>query len=371
VKPDWTEVVPHFCFEGDFVKAEPIPSGHINDSYAAWFRKLDGSLHRYLLQRINHHVFRSPERLMANIAGITGHLRQKIVAGGGDPLRETITLIPCVYGSSFYQTMDGDYWRAALYIEGARTYDVVQDLSHVYSAAKAFGNFQRLVSDFPVGRLHETISDFHNTPKRFDAFVAAVERDARNRAASVRAEIEFVERRAGMTSILVDLMEQGLLPRRVTHNDTKFNNVLIDDVTGKGICVIDLDTVMPGLSLYDFGDAVRSGANSAAEDERDLSQVTIDLDIFERFTTGYLDAARDFLTPLEIDHLPFSAQLMTMECGMRFLTDHLNGDLYFRTLRPNHNLDRCRTQFKMVQDMEARFDDMLNIVASHRSSPHP
>jgi Ser/Thr protein kinase RdoA (MazF antagonist) len=364
--PDWTTLVSHFCFEGNFVRAEPIPSGHINDSYAAWFRKPDGTLHRYLLQRINHHVFRSPEKLMANIAGITGHLRQKIVDSGGDPLRETITLIPSAHGNSFYQTLDGDYWRAAHFIEGAQTYDVVANLAHVYSAAKAFGNFQRLVSDFPVDQLHETIPDFHHTPKRFDAFVAAVERDACNRAVSVSAEIEFVERRAGETSTLVDLLEQGHLPRRVTHNDTKFNNVLIDDLTGEGICVIDLDTVMPGLSLYDFGDAVRSGANPAAEDERDLSKVTIDLGIFERFTAGYLDAARGFLTPLEIDHLPFSARLMTFECGMRFLTDHLNGDLYFRIHRPNHNLDRCRTQFKIVQDMEARFDQMVSIVESHR-----
>jgi len=365
--PDWTTLVRHFCFEGDFVRAEPIPSGHINDSYAALFRMPGGNSRRYLLQRINHTVFHSPEKLMANIAGITDHLRRKIVADGGDPLRETITLIPCMQGSSFVQIPDGDYWRAAYFIEGARTYDVVRNLAHVYSAAKAFGKFQRLVSDFPVDRLHETIPDFHHAPKRFDAFVAAVEADGCNRAASVRAEIEFAEQRAGITSTLVDLLEQGRLPLRVTHNDTKFNNVLIDDVTGEGICVIDLDTVMPGLSLYDFGDAVRSGANPAAEDAQDLSQVTVDLDIFERFTAGYLDAARAFLTPLEIDLLPFSARIMTFECGMRFLTDYLNGDHYFRIHRPNHNLDRCRTQFKMVQDMEARADEMADTVEKHRS----
>jgi len=364
--PDWTTLVPNFCFEGEFIGAEHIPSGHINDSYAAWFRKPDGTYHRYLLQRINHHVFRSPEELMANIAGITAHLRTKIVAGGGNPLRETITLIPCAQGNSFYQTLDGDYWRAALFIEGAKTYDVVKNLAHVYGAAKAFGNFQRLVSDFPVDQLHETIPAFHHTPKRFDAFVAAVERDAHNRAASVRAEIEFVERRAGETSVLVDLLAQGRLPLRVTHNDTKFNNVLIDDATGEGICVIDLDTVMPGLSLYDFGDAVRSGANSAAEDEQDLSMVTVDLGVFEHFTAGYLDAARGFLIPLEIDYLPFSARLMTFECGRRFLTDYLDGDIYFRIHRPDHNLDRSRTQFKMVHDMEARYDQLVSIVESHR-----
>jgi Ser/Thr protein kinase RdoA (MazF antagonist) len=228
--------------------------------------------------------------------------------------------------------------------------------------AQAFGGFQRLLSDFPDEQLHHTIPDFHHTPKRFSAFVQAVQRDVMNRAHSVRKEIEFVEQRADETSTLIDLLDKGLLPQRVTHNDTKFNNVMIDDETGQGVCVIDLDTVMPGLSLYDFGDAVRSGANTAAEDEPNLTQVAINLDIFERFVAGYLGATRDFLTPLEIVHLPFSARLMTLECGMRFLNDHLNGDLYFRIQRENHNLDRCRTQFKMVQDMEARFEEMVRIV---------
>jgi Ser/Thr protein kinase RdoA (MazF antagonist) len=303
---------------------------------------------------------------MQNIQGITAHLREKIVAAGGDPARETINLVPTVEGRAFCRTPDGNYWRAAIFIEGAQTYEIVDNLDHVYHVANAFGRFQRLVSDFPAERLHETIPGFHHTPKRFAAFVEAVERDATNRAGSARAEIEFVERRVGDVPILVDLLQQGKLPQRVTHNDTKFNNVMIDDATGKGICVIDLDTVMPGLSLYDFGDAVRSGANPAAEDEQDLSKVTIDLEIFDRFANGYLDAARDFLTPLEIDYLPFSARLMTLECGMRFLTDYLNGDRYFRIFRENHNLDRCRTQFKMVHAMEEQFDAMASIVSRAR-----
>jgi Ser/Thr protein kinase RdoA (MazF antagonist) len=366
MKPDFPTIVKHFCFDGDLLKAEPILSGHINDSYAVWFRRADGENHRYLLQRINHNVFQSPEKVMENIEGITTHLRKKIVAAGGDPERETINLVPTMDGGSLHQTGGGEYWRAETFIEGAQTYDDVEDLEHVYNVAKAFGQFQRLVSDFPAERLHHTIPDFHHTPKRFAAFVKAVERDVENRARSVREEIEFVERRAEETSTLIALLQQGQLPQRVTHNDTKFNNVMIDDETGKGICVIDLDTVMPGLSLYDFGDAVRSGANSASEDECDLSQVTIDLDIFDRFVAGYVDAAREFLTPLEIDYLPFSAKLMTFECGMRFLTDHLNGDVYFRIYRQNHNLDRCRTQFKMVQDIEARFEAMVRIVENHR-----
>jgi Ser/Thr protein kinase RdoA (MazF antagonist) len=371
MKPDLSAIARCFPFEGDYLRAERLPSGHINDTYALFFRQAGGSVRRYLLQRINHHVFRNPEKLMQNIQGITAHLRQKIVAAGGDPARETINLIPTLEGRAFCQTPDGTYWRAALFIEGAHTYEIVENLAHVYNVANAFGRFQRLVSDFPAERLHETIPDFHHTPKRFAAFVEAVERDVTNRAGAARAEIEFVERRVGDMPILVDLLQQGKLPQRVTHNDTKFNNVMIDDATGKGICVIDLDTVMPGLSLYDFGDAVRSGANPAAEDEQDLSKVTIDLEIFRRFASGYLDAAADFLTPSEIDYLPFSARLMTLECGMRFLTDYLNGDRYFRTRRENHNLDRCRTQFQMVRAMEERFDTMVSIVSQARDrTPH-
>ena len=355
-----------FQFEGHFLQAEPLPSGHINDSYAASFHLPGGSPRRYLLQRINHHVFRTPEKLMQNIEAITAHLRAKIVSSGGDPERETLTLIPTLDGGVLHRPSGGHYWRAAIFIEGARTYDIVESLDHVYSAGRAFGNFQRLLGDFPAGQLHETIPDFHHTPKRFAAFVKAVERDVANRASSVQAEIAFVEQRAADMPILVDLLAQGQLPLRVTHNDTKFNNVMIDDRTGEGICVIDLDTVMPGLSLYDFGDAIRSGANSAAEDERNVSQVTLDLDIFDHFAAGYLHTARGFLTALEIEYLPFSARLMTLECGMRFLTDHLNGDVYFRIHHSNHNLDRCRAQFKMVRDMEARFDEMVRIVRSHQ-----
>jgi Ser/Thr protein kinase RdoA (MazF antagonist) len=365
MRADLSAIGQYFLFEGDYLRAERLPSGHINDTYALFFRQTGGPVRRYLLQRINHHVFGNPEKLMGNIQGITSHLRKKIVAAGGDPARETINLIPTVEGRAFCQTPDGNYWRAAMFIEGARTYEIAENLDHVYNVAHAFGRFQKLVSDFPAEQLHETIPDFHHTPKRFAAFVEAVERDTTNRARCARAEIEFVEQRVSEMPILVDLLQQGKLPQRVTHNDTKFNNVMIDDSTGKGICVIDLDTVMPGLSLYDFGDAVRSGANPAAEDEQDLSKVTIDMRIFERFAGGYLDAARDFLTPLEIDYLAFSARLMTLECGMRFLTDYLNGDLYFRILRENHNLDRCRTQFKMVRAMEKEFDAMTGIVSRY------
>ena len=366
MKPDFTEMVKHFRFEGDFLEANLWKFGHINDTYVARFRKGDGAVRRYILQRINHHIFKSPEKLMHNIEKVTTHLRKKIIAAGGNPERETLNLIPTVGEETFYRTPDGNYWRAYVFIEGAHTYEVVENLDHVHNASKAFGQFQRLVSDFPAEQLYETIPDFHHTRKRFEAFVEAVERDVKNRAQSVKAEIEFVEKRAKDTSVLIDLLERSELPQRVTHNDTKFNNVMIDDETGEGVCVIDLDTVMPGLSLYDFGDSIRSGANPAAEDEQDLSKVCIDLEIFDRFVCGYLDVARDFLMPTEVDYLPFSAKLMTFECGMRFLADHLNGDVYFRIHRENHNLDRCRTQFRMIEDMEAKFDQMMRIVGKYR-----
>jgi Ser/Thr protein kinase RdoA (MazF antagonist) len=358
-------LVRHFQFEGDFLDAFPCGNGHINDTYEVRLQRADGLPRRYILQRINHHVFRDPPGLMHNIEAVTSHLRKKVVGAGGDPERETLNLIPTVDGETLHTTPDGDYWRAYVFIEGAQTYEVVQGPEFVYNAAQAFGKFQRLVGDFPARQLHETIPGFHDTGARFQAFIESVERDARNRAQSAAAEIQFAEARAEHTSVLVDLLEQGDLPQRLTHNDTKFNNVMFDNETGKGVCVIDLDTVMPGLSLYDFGDAVRSGANTAAEDERDLSKVSFDLGVFEQYLHGYLDSADDFLTPLEVAHLPFAARLMTFECGLRFLTDYLDGDVYFKTDRPRHNLDRCRTQFKMLHDMERDFDQMEKILEGY------
>lgn len=367
MNPDFSAIASHFRFHGDLDRVERLPSGHINDSYAASFRTPGGETRRYFLQRINHQVFRSPARLMENIEAITEHIRAQMLAAGGDPDREALTLVRTVAGGVLHRTPNGDYWRAALYIEGARTYEVPASPEHVTSAGRAFGTFQRMVSDFPAERLHETIPDFHHTPKRVDAIRDAVKQDAVNRARSACAEIEFAMERAAGTYRLLDLQQAGALPLRVTHNDTKFNNVLIDDATGEGICVIDLDTVMPGLSLYDFGDAVRSTATTAAEDEPDLSRVAVDLDLFERLAAGYLEATGDLLTPHEIDLLPFAAWLMTLECGIRFLSDYLNGDVYFRTARPGHNLDRCRTQFKLVAEMEAKRAAMERIVERCRA----
>jgi hypothetical protein len=365
MNPDFKDIVQHFTFEGDFSNAVSYGTGHINDTYIANFDD-NGSTRRYILQRINHHIFLNPDGMMKNIEAVTAHLGKRIKSAGGDPQRETLTLIPTVDGNSYLHTEQGDYWRGYIFINNARTYEVVENLDHVYYAGKAFGNFQNLLSDYPSGRLIETIPHFHHTGKRYQAFSEAVERDQKNRAKSSEPEIEFVVDRKKDTSVLVDLLNRGELPERITHNDTKFNNVMIDNESGEGVCVIDLDTVMPGLSLYDFGDAIRSLANSAAEDERDLSKVNFDVEIFDEYVRGYLDAVGELLTQTEIEFMPFSAILMTLECGMRFLADHLEGDTYFKIHRENHNLDRCRTQFKMVADMEEQFDEMVKIVDKYR-----
>jgi len=362
---DFKSIVRHFTFDGEFIKAEPYGFGHINDTYAAYFKKANGLTHRYIIQRINHNVFKSPENLMNNIEGVTRHLRKKILSAGGDPERETLNIIPTVKGKSFFKTEEGNYWRGYVFIEDAQTYQIVENLEHLRNAGKAFGIFQKLMGDFPASQLYETIPNFHHTGKRYEAFQDAVAKDFMGRASSVKEEIEFAQKRASDTAILVNLLKDGQLPLRVTHNDTKFNNVMIDNKTGEGICVIDLDTVMPGLSLYDFGDSIRSGTNPADEDEKDLSKVCMDITLYENFTRGFLEAAGDFLTPKEIEYLPFSAKMMTFECGIRFLTDHLNGDVYFKVHREDHNLDRCRTQFKMVADMEAKFGEMKAIVAKY------
>jgi Phosphotransferase enzyme family len=362
--PDLESICAAFDVEGRWVSSCPIPSGHINDTYCSRFAA-DGAIVQYVNQRINHHVFREPERLMENIERVTRFAREKIVAAGGDPDRETLTIVPARGGRSFHRTPEGTYWRMFRFIGGARTYDRVEDLRHVYAASRAFGNFQKMLAELPGGRLHETIPDFHHSRKRYDAFLTALEHDPVHRAAGVRPEIDFVVARAKDTSAVVDGLAAGRIPERVTHNDTKLNNVMIDDRTGEGICVIDLDTVMPGSVLYDFGDSVRLGAATAAEDEPDLAKVGFDLGMFDRLAAGYLDAARDFLVPAETELLAFSAKLLTLECGIRFLTDHLKGDVYFKIHREGHNLDRARTQFKMVAEMEKRMGDMDAVIRKY------
>jgi aminoglycoside phosphotransferase (APT) family kinase protein len=362
---DLREIVSRFQLQGQLLDVMPYGTGHINDTYASRFQKTRG-VARYIHQRINQNVFREPEKVMENMERVTRYARERILASGGDPQRETLNLVPAQDGLSFYRTPAGDTWRTCLFIEGVRTYDKVEDVRHAYSAANAFGKFQRLLSGLPGKRLHETIPNFHHTRKRFEAFVQACERDARNRACSVKTEIDFILKRQDDASVVVDMLAQGQLPERVTHNDTKLNNVLIDERTGEGICVIDLDTVMPGSALYDWGDLVRTAAITALEDELDLAKVSLDLGMFDRLAHGYLDATRDTLTPVEIDHLAFGAKLITFEQAIRFLGDYLSGDVYYKIHRQHHNLDRARTQIKMVAEIEQKMEHMMTIVNRYR-----
>jgi Ser/Thr protein kinase RdoA (MazF antagonist) len=359
------DIIRFFQLEGEFQELAPCGSGHINDTYTSSFR-VGGKIVRYVHQWINHHVFKDPARLMENIERVTSYIRQRVISNGGDPTREVLTLVAALDGRSFYQTPQGDFWRTYTFIDGAQTYDTAENLQYVYNASKAFGNFQKLLGELPGGRLHETIPDFHHTRKRFDTFIHILEADPANRARLVKPEIDFIIQRENETSVVLDLLESGQIPERVTHNDTKLNNVMIDDRTGEGICVIDLDTVMPGSVLYDFGDSVRIGASTAAEDEQDLSQVGFDLSRFEWLAQGYLDAAREFLSPIEIEHLAFSARLITLEQAIRFLGDYLNGDIYYKIHYPHHNLVRARTQLKMLAEMERQEEAMYTIVNRYR-----
>jgi hypothetical protein len=356
--PDLPAIARAFDLPGEFLSAVPTGSGHINDSYCATFQAA-GQPARYILQRINHHIFRDPAALMQNIQRVTSHLTTKLAAEP-DSHRRTLTLIPTRDSLAWHIDPLGNHWRAYRFIEHARTYDIVESPAQAYQAAKAFGHFQRLLADLPAPRLHDTIPDFHHTPKRCAALQHAITADVANRAHLALPEINFALDRRAITSVLLD----ARLPERVTHNDTKFNNVMLDDRTGEGICVIDLDTVMPGLAPYDFGDMVRTTTSPAAEDEQDLSKVTLQFPMFESLLRGYLASAGSFLTPAERRHLVAAGKLITFEIGIRFLTDYLAGDTYYKIHRPRHNLDRCRTQFKLVASIEQQEDAMHCLVES-------
>lgn len=303
---------------------------------------------------------------MENIAGVTAYLRERIGSLGGDPDRETLNIRKTLDGSTLYVDGEGGPWRCMTYVDGARSYETVESPAMLREAGRAFGEFQRLLAGYPAETLHETIANFHNTPDRFRQLREAVERNKAGRASQVGSELDFARAREEGCSLLMDLLQAGKLPLRVTHNDTKMSNVLIDDATGKALCVIDLDTVMPGLAAFDFGDSIRAGATTAAEDEADLSKVRFDLELFAAYTDGFLSAAGDALTPLELDTLPDGTILMTFEVGIRFLADYLNGDVYFRTAYPEHNLVRARNQFRLVEEMERKRSGMDEIIQKYR-----
>lgn len=351
------EAVCHFCTEGTTGGIRAWGNGHINDTFL-----VEGDT-RYILQRMNRSIFAKPLEVMENITGVTSFLKEKIRKSGGDERRETLTVIFSNDGKSLYEDAYGDNWRMYYMIENAMCYDQVESEQDFYESAKAFGNFGRLLSDYPAETLHETIPGFHDTQARFEVFQRAVKEDVCGRAEGVRREISFFQEREEIAGVLKQLQEKGELPLRVTHNDTKLNNIMMDKDTGKGICVIDLDTVMPGLAVHDFGDSIRFGASTGAEDEPDLSKVNLDLQLFELYTRGFLEGSQGSLTREEIAMLPMGAKVMTYECGMRFLTDYLQGDTYFKIHREGQNLDRCRTQMKLVADMEAKWAQMEQIVS--------
>lgn len=360
------EALEQFAIDGSVKEIRPYGNGHINDTFLAVFQTGDGEK-RYILQRMNHNIFKNPPLLMENVVGVTDYLRKAILAQGGDPDRETLNVVRTLEGKSYYEDQGHSFWRVFLYVEGTLCLEKVESPKDFYNGGAAFGNFQRMLAEYPAGELHETIPNFHNTPSRFQDFRRALEADRAGRAALVRPEIEFALSREEEISVLTDLLKKGELPLRVTHNDTKLNNILFDRATGRALCVIDLDTVMPGLSLYDFGDSIRFGASTGAEDERDLSRIELDLELFEAFTEGFLKGCGGKLTRREIEMFPMGAKLMTYECGIRFLGDFLEGDVYFKVHRENHNLDRARTQFKLVADMEKKWDQMVSIVEKHRA----
>lgn len=361
------EALGAFDFGAPVISADRYGSGHINDTFCVLCRVANGVDRRFILQRINSAIFHDPGKLMDNIVRITEHMATQILRAGGDRSREALEVLYTIDGRAFYTDTYGNCWRVFPFVEGSCCYQQADTPELFEASAKAFGHFQQLLSDFPAETLYETIPRFHDTQDRLRKLKRSVSADTVGRAAQCSDEIRFAMDREADCSIALQAQRNGILPTRVTHNDTKLNNILMDASTGKGLCIIDLDTTMPGLAINDFGDSIRFGANHNAEDEKDLSKVNFDISLYESYTRGFLEGAGGSLTPAELEYLPWGARLMTLECGIRFLTDYLDGDTYFHTSYPEQNLDRCRTQFKLVRDMEAQFGAMRQIVAKYAS----
>ena len=358
------EVLEQYDFPATLLGAVRYGQGHINDTFCVMCQPQEGDAIRYILQGLSLAAFPRQDELMENFIGITSYLRQQVIANGGDPMRETLSLVKTKDGKDYYTDGTGKVWRLTPFIENT---DCFQSATpELFEAsARAFGRFQYMLQGYPAETLHESIVNFHNTEDRFAKFEAALAADKLDRAKDIQAEIQFVLDRKADCSVALQALRDGKLPLRVTHNDTKLNNILIDREIGEGICVIDLDTTMPGLSMNDFGDSIRFGANHSKEDEKDLSKVNFDIELYEVFTRGFIQGAQGGLTPAELEYLPWGARLMTLECGIRFLTDYLDGDHYFRIHYADQNLDRCRTQFKLVKDMEEQFEAMGAVVAKY------
>ena len=359
-----SQILAAYVLPGTVADVARHGKGHINDTFCVVCKTPEGGTARFILQRLSQAAFPHPEEVMENFVGITSYLRREILAEGGDPLRETLSLVKTGDGADFVTDAEGRAWRLMPFIENAECYQSATP--ELFAASgRAFGRFQYMLRDYPARTLHETIPHFHDTESRFEQFLAALEADKLNRAEGVSPEIQFILRRKADCGVALRALREGKLPLRVTHNDTKLNNILIDRDTHEGICIIDLDTTMPGLAINDFGDSIRFGANHCMEDEQDLTKVNFDISLYEVFTRGFLEGARGSLTSAELEYLPWGARLMTLECGIRFLTDYLDGDHYFHVSHPRQNLDRARTQLKLVKDMEEQFDAMGAVVAKY------
>lgn len=355
-----------FGFGNQCSYVKPFGEGHINETYAVYMPDHDGNdVPLYVLQRININVFKNPDQVMDNIFGVTEYLRSIIRRDGGDLDRESLSYIKTKSGDSYFEDEKGQPWRCLHYVPNSVCYQQVEKPEQFYQSALSFGHFLKQLGDYPAESLYETIPQFHDTRKRFRDFEDAQRKDVKNRARLCRQEIDFVLSRKDDCGVLMNQLEEGKLPLRVTHNDTKLNNILFDQDTDKGLCIIDLDTIMPGLAANDFGDSIRFGASTAEEDEQDLDKVHFDISLYDIYVKGYLEMAKDVLTPEEIKSLPWGARLMTLECGMRFLADFLQGDVYFKTAYPEHNLVRARTQFRLVKEMEEQFDEMNKILKKY------
>ncbi len=358
------EIVAEFQIKGNYLHSERYGSGHINDTRLVLMEE-DGHEVKYILQKINKNVFKDPASLMENMQAVTAYLAKIIEKEGGDPSRETLNVIKTRDGKNYFLDSDGEYWRALIFVDDSMSFDKVERPEQFYDSAVAFGNFQYRLREYPADTLAETIINFHNTPDRLRQLREAAEKDAVGRLSSVLPELEFATSREEFIGMFERARAEGKLPLRVTHNDTKLNNILFDRESGKALCIIDLDTIMPGYSVNDFGDSIRFGATTALEDEADLTKVNFDISLYELYVKGFIEGVKGGLTDFELDMLPYGAIMMTLECGMRFLADYLSGDTYFRTHREGQNLDRARNQFKLVSDMEARIDEMKAIVKKY------
>ena len=335
---------------------KPFGNGHINRTYEI---TAEGSPGRYILQRINQYVFHHPDQVQENILAVTSHLREKILREGGDPERGTLRVIPAADGKPYYLDAEGNWWRVFPFVEGTCSRDLPDTPELFEECGRAFGLFQRRLEDFPAASLHETIPHFHDTPRRLEHLEEAARKDVMGRLSEAREELDFCLRRAEWTGKLTDGLREGRLPLRVTHNDTKLNNVLLDQATGEAVCVVDLDTVMPGLMAYDYGEAIRTGASTAPEDEPDLRKIGLSLPLVRAYTRGFLGELGGIVSEEEKKSLPWGARMMTLENGMRFLTDYLEGDPYFAVHRPRHNLERARAQLTLLGKMEEHWEEML------------